>query len=479
VWRAAWATTATQGAINWFNEPSYEDDPAFEVNWSSMPEEQRHIFPELQEAGSQLEYDSIVERDRVNRENYSIIANGGVDGIIAAFATGILDPITLPLWFVPFVGTGFKAAGAGGRIGRISGYALADVAARDTILHHSDPSRTANETYKNLLIAASVSSALGMMSMRTMARVPNTTKKTVVDEVERHAGQTADIELAGQSVGAMFVGKVKPSVALEKPVRGAKWWRHTMIQTPVLRSAFSTEVNLAAPAKRMSELVYSGITKEKHLLGIADDFAVPVDVEARTIGKINMAVNLSEIKKLRSALKKKGVLIKTEELNNLMESMVVYGDVYRIPKHLEPHRELFFPMAKRIRENRAIRLERLQKQRMLSDDVEPKFNKFYGPRLFSKKKMDELPNVWVAGVVRGYKARGSTKTVEQLEERALQAYRNAATTAKHLDAELGGIRRIPRSRKTLKGISLEIYDEFIEEFLIRDVIKAEAHLNWM
>jgi hypothetical protein len=477
-WGAAWDMTATQGAWDWATEEEFEDDPEFMARkWEKLPEEHSHLYSALSQAGSQAEYNDILARDKKNQENYAMIANSGVTGILSSLSTGILDPILLPLWFVPFAGQGFRAANVAGRIGRISAYAGADMAAREAIMHHAEPDRTANETYKNLLIAASVSAGLGVMSMKTMQRVPKLDKNKLVDELERRAGNVADMEVAGGSVGAMKVGDAKPSLKMEAPVKGAKWWKELMIKTPVLRAAFSTDEGLAAPAKRISELVYTGQIKQKHLLGIADDYQIPVDVLAKTISKMNRANNVAEIASIKSALKAKGVKVVRGELENYVEKLIVTKGKFGLPDHLEPYRELLMKMAKRVDKGRSARFARLKDQNMTNAEEVALYNEAYGPRIFSKKKMRDETAFWVKSVIKGYIAAGSTRTYEELEKRAIQAYRNATSTAKHLDASLSGIKHIPHSKHRVKPITLQIHDDFIEDWLVRDVIKAEEYLD--
>ncbi len=327
MWSAIWQTTATKAAYDWFTEPDYEDDPSFNPDWKTLDPKYDHIFSELNEATSLEEFRGIQEREDRMMQSYDTIARSGYDGITYALAAAVLDPVTLPLWFVP-LGKGFQAAGTLGKMGRMVGYASADMAARETLLQHAQPSLTGDDALRTMMVGASLAAGFGAISGFATRGTSAAARKSVSSEAKFNAEVTHESSIAArhQSAGAMAVGPVRATVAMEKPIKGAKWFHNISVKTPNTRLAFAPYEGLAEPAAIGSELAYTGVLKAKHRLNIADDYP-PLDSMVRKERQTSEAYLMDELKVIRQQIvDDAGEKIPIDELARQIELGVVYGD---------------------------------------------------------------------------------------------------------------------------------------------------------
>ena len=471
---SVWQTSATKGLWDWISEPEFPEDPSFNPDWKTLEPEYQHIYSELAEAKSLEEFRSIQRREDSNRDHYDVIARSGLEGITYSLAAGMLDPITLPLWFIP-VTKGFQAAGTVGKMGRLTGFASADMAARESIMHHALPSRTADETTRAMLLTASGATAIGALAGRSSIRVPSKARKKVVDEAKWNANATQDAAVTEKSIGAAEVGEIRRSsieysVKDEMPAKGQKWFYNISVKSPNTRSAMAPFDGLAAPAATISQLVYTGVMKNKYLRGVSDWYSTPVDSMVRNARNVAEMEAMDAIRLARREISDThGVKLSHNEIATMMERGVVYGnDAIRYPQ--------LRPYIQAERKYRADLLDRMKRAGMLSDDVTiEKFNKHYGPRLYDNDAVRNNPKGWVKGVTSGYKARGDARTDDELFQRAIDAQRNVASLSKTGEASSFG--RGGGQSARLKSISLKIDDDYIEPFLIRDVRKARDALN--
>jgi hypothetical protein len=274
--------------------------------------------------------------------------------------------------------------------------------------------------------------------------------------------------LTGRSAGAMEVPNEWADVNMEAPQKGFGLHKG-MVRTPILRMAASTDVGLAEPAKFLPELTQSGIEKNKYLLGISEDFN-PVDFvvqrERRSLGNTRMA--LMQAKK--QILKDYGDELTELELRKLVSQVVVYGDDH--PVYRNPYGKILQPIINDARKFRQGYEQRMKAGAvgMMDENVKP-HNKFYGPRSYDLEAIRNNPDAWQKAVIRGYRSKGDTRTDAELAERAQEAFYNASTISK-----LGGggdfqmMRPMQTKAGSLKQITLDFDDSFIEDFLLRDVL---------
>ena len=195
---ALYRTSWTGGLVDWATT-SYAQmkgagpkaDPNYVYDMKQLPKRYHEISDDVADATSDGEVQGLFAKHDAYLNDQETIANAGVDGIFYGGLTALLDPVTLPLWFMPF-GKGFQMAGTLQKMGRLTGLTVAEMAAGEAIMHHIDMARDPNETRKNLFIAASVSSAMGAFLGRMGKNLPQPIKDGVADEFGRQAGRKYD-----------------------------------------------------------------------------------------------------------------------------------------------------------------------------------------------------------------------------------------------------------------------------------------------
>jgi hypothetical protein len=277
--------------------------------------------------------------------------------------------------------------------------------------------------------------------------------------------------LSGRSVGAMEARMPTEAdrVAMEMPLKDFGVSR-VLLSTPILRSAFAPKVGLAEPARIMSELTITGVDKAKYLLGIPEKFS-PLDFviqkERNKLGNVHFALKQAK----KEILKRSGDDLTPAELRKMVSQASAYPDDHKLYGYGKIYPELK-PIIEEARVFRKDFEERMKLREMLDEGVEPEWNAFYGPRRYDVELIRTDPEAFEDAVIAGYRRKGDTRPEEELRERARTAFRNAATLSKVANqAEFPGL-RMPMQIGTarLKPISLDIPDEAIEQFLIRDII---------
>lgn len=484
---ALWRTSWTGGGIDWLGEAyasskgaAYADaSPDYHYDLRKLDKKYYGIAEDILDATSEGEVNALMkDHDRVMADQETIAA-AGIEGILYGGLTAILDPVTLPLWVLPF-GQGFQAAGTLGKMGRLTGLTLAEISAGEAIMHHVDRSRDPNETAKNLFITATMASALGALAGRMGRKLPPEVKDQLVNDMAKEADKQYDIlhaSNANRSVGAAQVAGGFADPAMEAPEKGWKIQK-LLIQTPILRTAYSTDVGLAEPAKFLPELTLSGIRKNKHLLNIADDHPPVdwlVDRERRSLG--NTLHAMKQVK--RDILANHGDDLTRNEISQMISRAAAYDDNHALYAYHKKYPELT-PLVEEARRYRKSYEARMKAGGvgMLDPAVVTRFNAHYGPRIYNEVEIRNKPTEWVEAVRAGYRSMGDPRTDDELRERAMEAFYNAATASKlHGAAGFAGLKApLQTTQSALKQISLEIPDEFVEKFLIRDVINDHDHM---
>jgi len=469
---AIWELSPLNNVLEWVQESFFDDtpaDPDFDYDFSKLDVRYRPIYGELVDTDSRAEFDSVINRYDESIKHHQAISNASIGYQAAYWTEQIFDPITLPLFFMPWM-KGMQMGSVMARALKGASVAGADIGLRELGEHYQDPSRTAQDSAQSMFLAASIGAAAGMIGRRFLSQAEQKELQKVVDEVEKQARMT------GESVGAAAKYPSKPTVKGESPLPGGKHIRKLMLKTPILRSAYSTLVGLAAPAARIAELVSTGITKVKHAAGISDRFNISLDDLVSSMRNVSRAELNVGLKLARKQLRARGVTkdgqtgkrITLNQLAAATERAVVYGD------DVLEYTELL-AMVKEIRKFRRNQFNRGVKVGLFKDGEWVKFNKHYGPRFYDRRLLREQPQVFQAAVVRGYRAGGDTRPLKELEQRAQDSHLQARTLSTNNTPEISYGGMGPISGHT-KKITLEVDDEFIEGFLIRDVRRSQDSL---
>ncbi len=268
---ALYRTSWTGGMIDWATESyasmkggGHQADPDYVYDMKKLPKKYHPIAPDIMDATSEGEVEGLMKDHDRFLADQNTVAAAGVDGVFYGGLSAVLDPITLPLWFMPF-GKGFQMASTLGKMGRLSGLTTAEMAAGEAIMHHVDRSRNPNETRKNLFIAASASSAMGALMGRIGRQLPQDMKDKLVSDFNGQTGtkfdegvllyhgthpdaiyDVVDLKYVGTGEGKQFQGW---GLYMAERLSVARWYSETVSQgtlaaTGAASRDFNDRVNL-------------------------------------------------------------------------------------------------------------------------------------------------------------------------------------------------------------------------------------------
>ena len=213
--------------------------------------------------------ESMTVRLESEMKDREMLAASGWKGVVSTIAAGTLDPIMLPLLFIPganVVATGAKATRAAGQLAAAgaTGIGVSEVA-----LHKTQEVRTGLESAFNIGGAALLSGILGA----AVAKFSKGEFDTLAKSVEREFAEEG--EFGGRSVGAAAIDtttlkeeELVGALGLEKALSGA---------TPLLRMS-TAPVN--ASRRLVQSLAESALYTNKNLEGKASTVAVETLIKA-------------------------------------------------------------------------------------------------------------------------------------------------------------------------------------------------------
>lgn len=474
--QAGWAITPTAGLMDEIREEEFPPDPTFKPDWKTLDPRFYGISDALSKARSKEEFRQIQLKEVQQQDYEQTIAEGGPAAVASAVSQDLLDPVTAPFWLLPF-------GGNAGRVGQAIkfGSALgAEVGIRETVANMRTPSRDPVDSIPLTVAATALGASMGVLTKKSVQAAPKADRDRMVrEQADRLRKEQEDYfkDDPGPSLSAASAVTAYGSPAklsLEKPLTPA-WVRKATITNPKYRMSHSTDHYLAEPSATIDELTRTNVSRARDDKGINPRYPAgrnnPWEDELTASQNFNAAYATRMTKNAKKVMKDSyGIKMSNSEINNLIAKVSTYGD--DTTKYTD-----LLPIVHDFRKLNDDYMMRGVQVKMFEDDVMPRplWNKHHGHRMYDKKKIKALPEVFVAAVVRGYKEGGDTRTVEELTERARNAVSNITSSAKIIPNDARGIRKHYGPSST-KHITLKVHDKYIEDFLIRD---ASAELSYM
>lgn len=297
--RAAGRLTPTLSLPSLFE--SYPEDPEFTPDWKTLPEDMRPFVDELEDAESEAEFHGKQSQIREEIGAINTLRAGGGSGIAWGMAAQMLDPVTLPLWFLPG-SKFFQSAKTPAQLaGRVAAAGTIEATVSEGLLYASQETRTATDSVLGIGSTAVLGGLLGYGVGRW---------RFGAGQVEK-LGKAIDDDLADINIYRRARGE-KPSVgaastattlADEQPLRSAGATK-LAIRNPIIRMLYDKH---SATARRVvDELTTHNVLKKKHLDGIASEH-MPLNVEINRAVDVPQASQIRAIRDARRQMAARGV----------------------------------------------------------------------------------------------------------------------------------------------------------------------------
>jgi len=497
---AAWSMTPTAGIIDWFNEEDYVVDPLFKPDMKTLDRRFWNISDGLSKARSLDEFRGIQDREVKRQDAILTISEGGAAAMGTAIGMDMLDPVMLPLWFVPFIGPATRVA----NIAKFGAVIAGELGAREVIAHYQQPSRTAKDTVPIVVAGTILGMAFGAVIRPSIANVPKKTTDRMVREQKKAYDSVIDDfdDATGQSVGATTAESAygAPAKMSNERALTPAWVKKVTIKNPKYRMSHSTEHYLAEPSAIIDELIRTHVPRARDTMGKVPRYPagkiVPWDEEVRMTKNYLTAFSAGKKKQAQKLLKENGIKMSLKEVDELLNRIYKYGDDSEFGKGLD----FLYPLIGDLRETKRILGERGESVHMFGykqvadedgnmvdlivdgfkvprkiSDL-PKYAPHSSTRIYDRVAIAANPGEFVRDVIREYKRMGDTRSIEELEERALNAYSNITSSAK---INPGDGNRVANhfGPPTSKPITLEVMDRGIDKWLIHSMDAEFASLT--
>jgi hypothetical protein len=338
---AAWKLTPTAGIIDYIKTPSYPTDPTFKPDMNTLDRRYWPSWDELENSGSLDEFRNIQLRQVENDDAWETISEGGISAYAKAIGYDIFDPATMPFWFIPFVGQGGRLA----NMARAGAAITTEMAARESIAHFQQPSRTYKQTVPIMVGATTLGLAMGAALRPSMRNVPTEEIDNMIKQQDKAYKSVVAEELAespkGKSLSASATEVYGKTARLdEERMISPKFARKLVIPTPDSRLANSVETSgMASPSAISDELTRSFFAKGRDEMGIAPVYPngklIPYEEEVEGYKRFASAWAGNMNKEARIIIKDKiGVRVSYANTTELLARMARYGDGFWIPAKL-------------------------------------------------------------------------------------------------------------------------------------------------
>lgn len=460
---AAMRVTPT-GAL--FNLRSYQEDPDFDPDWSALPRRFDPHIDDLEDAKSEGEFRHKMSKIDNELRAYETLHQGGAEGVLWGIATGLADPVTLPLWLLAPT-KALQGASVGKTAAVVSGFAATDAAVSEALLHGTLETRTMDDTFINVGSAAVLGALLGTGGGYIAERMGRKKVEQLQQAIREEMSEIAQLRRALDESPSVGAASTATTFAQESPLRAP--FRVTGVTTfnnPIQRLLWDPA---SATAKRIvDELVPHNVLKQKHLEGVAPVFE-PLSTAIQQTSDAASAEIIRAVSNARRALKAKGQRFTDDQIAVMAGQAATRGDVHEFPEIVDIVRVF----RRHVDEftTRAIHLKILK-----LEDFDSTLALSYFPRIYDIDAIAKHYNNWRDLLKNHYRATADVGQV--LEEAELENIVDGITMT---------IRGTPVGRMTMpwemegavsgrfKSRTLKVPDVQLEPFLVKDIRLGLQH----
>jgi len=308
-----------------FHLRSHREDPDFEPDWKSMPARFDPHVDDLEDANSEREFRHKMAKIDAELEAHRTLARGGGSGIAWGIATGVADPLTLPLWMVAPTKV-LQGASVGKTAATVGAFAAVDAGVSEALLHATMETRTLDDSFVSVGSSAVLGALLGAGGGYIAERMGQKKVDQLAQAVHEELSDQMRVRRAPADAPSVGSASAQTTLAQESPLRApARIIGVTTFNSPLQRLLWD---DVSVTAKRaVDELVPHNVLKQKHLEGIAPEFT-PLSSAIQQTSDSAAAEIITAVRNARRALRKRGHRFTEDEISIMAGQAATRGDVH-------------------------------------------------------------------------------------------------------------------------------------------------------